>query len=52
MDQVNWGNTVKISRFIQDLQKLGGVDERTWTPFGQEIVTGDVTGVGMKNSEM
>ena len=37
MDQVNWGNTVKISRFIQDLQKPGGVDGRTWTPFGQEL---------------
>ena len=37
MDQVHWGNTLKISRFIQDLQKPGGVDGRTWTPFGEAI---------------
>ena len=35
IDQVHLGNTLKISRFIQDLQKPGGVDGRTWTPFGE-----------------
>jgi hypothetical protein len=38
MDQVHWGNTIKISRYIQDLQQPGGEkDGRIWTPFGEEI---------------
>ena len=37
MDQVHWGNTVRISNYIRDLQQLGGVGGRVWTPFGREI---------------
>ena len=37
MDQVHWGNTVKISNYIRDLQQPGGVGGRVWTPFGETI---------------
>ena len=37
IDQVYWGNTVKISNYIRDLQQPGGVGGRVWTPFGETI---------------
>ena len=37
MDQVHWGNTVKISNYIRDLQQPGGVGGRVWTPFVETI---------------
>jgi hypothetical protein len=38
MEQVYWGNTIKISRYIQDLQQPGGAkDGRILTPFCEEI---------------
>ena len=37
MDQVHWGNTVRVSNYIRDLQQPGGVGGRVWTPFGKTI---------------
>ena len=37
MNQVHWGNTIKISNYIRCLQQPGGVCGRVWTPFGKEI---------------
>ena len=37
MDQVHWGNNVRISNYIRDLQQSDGVGGRVWTPFGETI---------------
>ena len=37
MDQVHWGNNVRISNYIRDLQQSDGVGGRVWTPFEETI---------------
>jgi hypothetical protein len=38
MDQIHWGNTINISKYIGYLQQPGGAaDGRFWTPFGKTI---------------
>ena len=38
MDQIHWGNLIKISKYITDLQQPGdSADRRVWAPFGKTI---------------